>query len=73
MSSGPAEPGCPAPKEGGAVRRLSYLFVLILATMLKLPTNAVVAPPQTGHFPIEGYIAVLEPQDFGVRLPPSRI
>ena len=54
MSSGPAEPGCPAPKEGGAVRRLSYLFVLISATMLKLPTNAAVAPPQTGHFPIEG-------------------
>jgi hypothetical protein len=44
------------------MRRLSYLFVLILATMLGLPTNAVAAQPLTGHFPIEEHIAVLEPE-----------
>jgi hypothetical protein len=44
------------------VRRLSCLFALVLATMLRLPTNAAAAPPQTGHFPIEGYIAALEPE-----------
>jgi hypothetical protein len=44
------------------VRRLSYLFALVFATMLGLPTNAVAAPPQTGHFPVEEYIAELEPE-----------
>jgi hypothetical protein len=44
------------------MRRLSYLFVLVLATMLGLPATAVATPPETGHFPIEEHIAVLEPE-----------
>jgi hypothetical protein len=44
------------------MRRLSYLFVLALATMLGLPATAVATPPETGHFPIEEHIAVLEPE-----------
>jgi hypothetical protein len=48
--------------EGDTMRRLWYLFVLVLATLLGLSTTAVAAPPETGHFPIEEHIAVLEPE-----------
>jgi hypothetical protein len=48
--------------EGDAMRRLWYLFVLVLAILLGLPANAVAAPPATGHFPIEEHFAVLEPE-----------
>jgi hypothetical protein len=51
------------------MRKLSYLFVLSvatilggLATMLGLPANALAAQTDTGHFPIEEHIAVLEPE-----------
>ena len=44
------------------MRRLSYLVVLVLATMLGLPANAVAAQPETGHFPIEEHFPVLEPE-----------
>jgi hypothetical protein len=44
------------------MRRLSYLVVLVLATMLGLPATAVAAPPETGQFPIEEHIAVFEPE-----------
>jgi hypothetical protein len=48
--------------EGDAMRRLWYLFVLVLATLLGPPANAVAAPPDTGHFPIEEHFPVLEPE-----------
>jgi hypothetical protein len=44
------------------MRRLSYLVVLVLATMLGLSATAAAAPSDTGHFPIEEHIAVLEPE-----------
>lgn len=53
------------------MRRLSYLFVLVLATMLGLPANAVAAEPETGHFPIEEHIAVLEPESSACGFPIS--
>jgi hypothetical protein len=53
------------------MRRLSYLVVLVLATMLGLPTTAVAAPIETGHFPIEEHIAALEPESSVCRFPIS--
>jgi hypothetical protein len=44
------------------MRRLWYLFALVLAALLGLSTTAVAAPPENGHFPIEEHIAVLEPE-----------
>jgi hypothetical protein len=44
------------------MRRLWYLFVLVPAALLGLSATAVAAPPDTGHFPIEEHIAVLEPE-----------
>jgi len=44
------------------MRKLWYLFVLVLGTMIGLPATAVATPPETGHFPIEEHIAVLEPE-----------
>jgi hypothetical protein len=53
------------------MRRLWYLFVLILATMLGLPASAVAAAPETGHFPIEEHIAVIEPESSACGFPIS--
>jgi hypothetical protein len=44
------------------MRRLSYLVVLVLATMLGLPANAVAAQPEIIRLPIEEHIAVVEPE-----------
>jgi len=44
------------------MRRLSYLFVLVLAALLGLPATAVAAQPEIIRLPIEEHIAVLEPE-----------
>jgi hypothetical protein len=44
------------------MRRLSYLVVLVLATMLGLPANAVAAQPEIIRLPIEEHFPVVEPE-----------
>jgi hypothetical protein len=44
------------------MRRLSYLVVLVLATVLGLPATAVAAPPDTGQFQFEEQVDVVEPE-----------
>lgn len=48
--------------KGGTMRRLRYLFLLVPAALLGLSATAVAVPPDTGHFPIEEHIPVLEPE-----------